>query len=270
MKRLIVFPVFIVLFSLAGCFDTLEETTINDNGSGTYVTSMDMGKMLGMLNSMGGDSKEMKELEEMKTDTLINLKDIKDSLKDLSAVEKKIIESGTLKVKIDVEEEKFGFTFSFPFSKTEDIKDIVTVLNKTRQPIMSLTMKDKFPEKGKGKDDDEEGIFNMPAKDGDSEQAGSEINQYYTKTYSGNKITNKIIKEKVEKIEEDEDLATLKQMSQMGIAINMKTVFNLPKPAKKAEGKGVKLSDDKKKVTIEGTLDDFFENASYFEYEIEY
>ena len=42
------------------------------------------------------------------------------------------------------------------------------------------------------------------------------------------------------------------------------------KPAKKAEGKGVKLSSDRKKVTIEGSLDDFFEDASYFEYEIEY
>jgi hypothetical protein len=59
-------------------------------------------------------------------------------------------------------------------------------------------------------------------------------------------------------------------MSQMGMSMNMKTVINLPKPAKKAEGKGVKLSNDRKKITIEGTLDDFFEDATYFEYEIEY
>ena len=44
------------------------------------------------------------------------------------------------------------------------------------------------------------------------------------------------------------------------MSANMKTIFNLPKPAKKAEGKGVKLSDDNKKITIEGTLDDFFED----------
>ena len=50
----------------------------------------------------------------------------------------------------------------------------------------------------------------------------------------------------------------------------MKTVINLPKPAKKAEGKGVKLSEDKKKILMEGTLDDFFEDGSYFEYNIEY
>ena len=59
-------------------------------------------------------------------------------------------------------------------------------------------------------------------------------------------------------------------MGQMGMPISFKTIINLPKPAKKAEGKGVKLSDDKKKITIEGTLDDFFEDPSQFEYEIEY
>ena len=71
-------------------------------------------------------------------------------------------------------------------------------------------------------------------------------------------------------VENDKSLTSLKEMSQMGMASTMKTIFNLPRPAKKAEGKGVKLSDDRKKVTIEGTLDDFFEDATFFEYEIEY
>ncbi len=267
MKRLIVLPGLIALFILSGCFDTVEEITVNDNGSGMYVSSMDMGKMLGMAKGMGGDSKEMKEMEDMKTDTLIYLKDLKDSLRNLSAAEKKIIEAGTLKVKINVEKEIFGFTFSFPFSKTNDIKDIISVLNKTKQQILNKSMKNKF---GKDDDPDKEGMFDIGAKDGDSEQVGSEINEYYNKTYGSNKLTNKVNKEKIAKIEEDESLKTLKEMSQMGITLNMKTVINLPKPVKKAEGKGVKLSDDKKKVTIEGSLDDFFENASYFEYEIEY
>ena len=268
MKRLFVLPAIFTLFILSGCFDTAEEITIKDNGSGMYVSSMDMGKLMGMAKSMGGDNKEMKEIEDMKKDTLINLKDIKDSLKNLSAAEKKIIESGTLKVKIDMQEEQFAFTFSFPFSKTDDIKDINSVLNKTKQQILTKAMKDKL-----GKDDEDSDnvkMFDKEAKDGDSEMMGSEVNEYYTRTWAANKLTNKIKKEKIAKMEEDEGLATLKQMSQMGITVNMKTVINLPKAAKKAEGKGVKLSDDKKKVTIEGSLDDFFENASYFEYEIEY
>jgi len=65
-------------------------------------------------------------------------------------------------------------------------------------------------------------------------------------------------------------LKSMQEMAQMGMSVNMKTVINLPKPAKKAEGKGVKLSEDRKKITMEGTLDDFFEDGSYFEYNIEF
>ena len=46
--------------------------------------------------------------------------------------------------------------------------------------------------------------------------------------------------------------------------------FNLPKPAKKAEGKNVKLSEDKKKVTITTSAEDFFEDVSKLEFRIEY
>jgi hypothetical protein len=59
-------------------------------------------------------------------------------------------------------------------------------------------------------------------------------------------------------------------MASMGMTMNFKTIINLPRPAKKAEGKGIQLSNDKKKITIEGSLDDFLEDASKFEYEIEY
>jgi len=52
--------------------------------------------------------------------------------------------------------------------------------------------------------------------------------------------------------------------------ITIKTIYNLPKAATKAEGKGINLSADKRKVTIETTLDDFFDNPGLFEYEIEF
>lgn len=47
-------------------------------------------------------------------------------------------------------------------------------------------------------------------------------------------------------------------------------VINLPRPATKAEGKYVKLSEDKMKVTISADIDDFFEDASAFEFKIKY
>lgn len=55
----------------------------------------------------------------------------------------------------------------------------------------------------------------------------------------------------------------------MGIG-NSTLIINLPKPAKKTEGKNVKLSDDKKKVTITSSAEDFFDDAAGLEFKIEY
>ena len=59
-------------------------------------------------------------------------------------------------------------------------------------------------------------------------------------------------------------------MSGMGSPITVNYVINLPRPAKKVEGKAAKLSEDKQKVTVSVTSDDFFDDPSKFEYRIEY
>jgi hypothetical protein len=112
----------------------------------------------------------------------------------------------------------------------------------------------------------------LDLEDGDekSEEMGANIDAYYQSIYEKGKFSRKLNKEKYAQVADDKSLKSLQEMAQMGMSINMKTVINLPKPAKKTVGKGLKLSEDKKKITIEGTLDDFFEDAAYFEYEIEY
>ena len=56
----------------------------------------------------------------------------------------------------------------------------------------------------------------------------------------------------------------------MGLSMKATSVINLPRPAQKAEGKGIKLSEDKKKVTITADLDDFFADPAKLEYKIKY
>lgn len=267
MKKISWFAGLVILVVFSGCFDTLEEVTITDNGSGTFVNSLDMGKMLGLAKTMGGDKDEMKDLEKLKMDTVINLKDIKDSLINLNAAEKNIAATGTLRIQLNADDEKMNFTFSFPFSKTSEIAGIQNILKKAKQNIIDDIMQ-KIMGQGTGKK--EESLLGNEDEEQMDGMAGSNIDEYYTSVYDKGKFTRKLNKEKYATVEDDKSLKSLQEMAQLGMAINMKTIINLPKPAKKAEGKGVKLSDDKKKVTVEGTLDDFFEDASYFEYNIEY
>jgi len=52
----------LMLVGFSGCFDTVDEFTIAENGSGTFVNSLDMGKIFGLAKTMGGGNEEMKEL----------------------------------------------------------------------------------------------------------------------------------------------------------------------------------------------------------------
>jgi len=256
----------VVLVVFSGCFDTVEEVTLADNGSGTFVNSLDMGKMLGLAKTMGSGKDEMKDFDKLKMDTVINLKDIKDSLKNLNAAEKNIAATGKLRIQMDANDEKMNFSFSFPFSKTSEIDGIQNILKKAKQNIIGDIMQKIMGEEG-GKN---ESMLGNEDGDEKKDDMGANIDEYYTSVYEKGKFTRKLNKEKYAHVEDDKSLKSLQEMAQLGMAINMKTIINLPKPAKKAEGKGLKLSDDKKKITMEGTLDDFFEDASYFEYNIEY
>ena len=255
-----------MLVAFSGCFDTVDEFTIAENGSGTFVNSLDMGKVLGLAKTMGGGNDEMKEFEKMKVDTVVNLKDIKDSLKKLNDAEKKVAATGTLRIQIDGKEDKLNFTFTFPFSNTSEIAPIQRVLKKAKEDVLDEIMTNLM---GKGSNKNEE-LLGKGEDDGQSEDMGANLDQYYTNVYEKGRFSRKLNKEKYANISDDKALKSMQEMAQMGMSISMKTVINLPKPAKKAEGKGVKLSDDKKKITMEGTLDDFFEDGSYFEYNIEY
>jgi hypothetical protein len=268
MKKISWIAGLLMLLVFSGCFDTVEEFTIAENGSGTFVNSLDMGKILGLAKTMGGGNDEMKDFEKLKKDTVVYLKDIKDSLKNLTDAEKKIAATGTLRIQVDAKEDKLNFTFTFPFSNTSEIAPIQNILKKAKDDVLDNTMTKLMGEESNKKNDallggDEE---NSEQKEG----MGANLDQYYTTIFEKGKFTRKLNKEKYANVSDDKTLKSMQEMAQMGMSVNMKTVINLPKPVKKAEGKGVKLSEDKKKITIEGTLDDFFEDGSYFEYNIEY
>jgi hypothetical protein len=88
----------IILFSAASCLDTTEETTVNEDGSGLYVNTADMGQIFGMLKNMGGGGDDMKGIDKVKMDTVIYFKELKDSMTTLSEDEKKIIEAGNMRI----------------------------------------------------------------------------------------------------------------------------------------------------------------------------
>ena len=66
MKKIPVLLIFAALFIFPGCLDTVQESTINNDGSGVFVSTMNMGKLLGMVKMFAGEKEEMKDLDKIK------------------------------------------------------------------------------------------------------------------------------------------------------------------------------------------------------------
>jgi hypothetical protein len=75
-------------------------------------------------------------------------------------------------------------------------------------------------------------------EDGDQKEGmGANLDQYYTTVYEKGKFSRKLNKEKYATVSDDKTLKSMQEMAQMGMSVNMKTIINLPKPAKKAKAK---------------------------------
>jgi hypothetical protein len=241
-----------VSFSLAlmSC-ETTREISINADGSGKMVTTTDMSSMIGIAKMSGQDL----DKEDKSVDTTIALAKMLDSIPDLTADEKALVKNGILGLNVNMKEEKLITKLEFPFSGTEQIAKLDQVSGK----VMQQAMKKQAARGG-------EAAPPIP----DDEMPSGSLEEYFKTTYSKGLIERKHIPEKYAAVGEDKNMQAVKEMAGQGMPMTTTIIYNLPKPAKKAEGKNVKLSEDKKKVTITTSTDDFFDDVTKLEFRIEY
>jgi len=263
MKKILTLLVAGSALFLTSC-ETTREITINSDGTGTYVTTTDMSSLIGIAKMAGQGQDELKDLEERVMDTTVMLSSVVDHLKDLSDAERAIVSKGSLDFVMNVKDEKFFTKVSYPFTSTSEL----SIADKVTEKVVEEVTKSQMTKNGEGEESGAEegapsgfpGMDNMPK--------GS-IDEYFVTTYSKNKIERKLDKEKYAKIAEDEGMTALKELSAMGMG-NSTIIYNLPKAAKSVTGKNVTLSEDKKKVTITSSVEDFFDDGTSLEFSIEY
>jgi hypothetical protein len=237
------------LFFLTSC-DTTREITINDNGGGTMVTTMDMSQLMGIAK-MSGEADKISDQKAM--DTTISFASIADSIPNIEPSEKELLKKGSMAMVMNMEDDKFLAKISFPFS---DVTEIVK-LQKLSGRLMQESMKKQMSGKGaEGMPDDA-----LP-------QAG--FDDYFKATYTKGLIEVRLDKEKYATVNADQGMQGLKEAMGQGLPLLNKVIIHLPRPAKKVEGANAKLSEDKKTLTVENDMSDFFEDATKLEYKVEY
>jgi len=248
MKKILAFLTICSSFILAGCFDTVQETTVNEDGSGVVVTTSDMGQLLALASQMEG-SEAMKDAPEGTIDSTISMEEAADSIADLTPAERSLVRKGSLHLKMNFKENMFITKLSFPFTTAAE----AVICNRLTGKVMAEVLR------GKQGQASPTGLPEMQS-----------IDDYYELVFRNGEISRTLNKEKYAKLGENEYFKMVSEASGMGLNGSNNYVINLPRPAIIAEGKGLKLSEDRKKITIESSPAAFMEDGTALEYRITY
>jgi hypothetical protein len=255
MKRIVLLLMTASVIYLTGC-ETTKEITLRPDGTGILTTTSDMSSLIGIAK-MAGEANELNKLKDEKAvDTTVSMEKMADELPDLTAEEKEYVKKGTLGINMDLKNEKFLTQMTFPFNQPKDIATIDKMYSRIIVQVMKKQLDSSKAEMPEGIP--KEGM--MP--DGS-------IDDYYNFNIGKGIVERKLLADKYAGVASDEKMKAMKEMSSMGVG-NSKMILNLPSPVKKAEGKNVTVSEDKKKVTIMSTTEDFFADGKSLEFRIEY
>lgn len=243
----------LLAFCFTGCLDINETIDVKKDGTGELALDMDMSQMVEMLQTyMGKEELAKKGMERM--DTTIYMKDLVDTSTSLSPEKKALLRTGSVHVKLNLEEKVFKTHMLFPFTSLDNLQKLYAAMS---DGSLGTTQ-----------------LFKGMAPGGGAQGAGNpDVNQFngiYDFTCSDGLISKKLNMDKWNALKNNPQMEQVKQAGQMGVEINYTTTVKLPRAIKKVDNPLGKLPDDKKSVTIKYNLIDVFEKPEQFGYKIEY
>jgi len=254
----------ITLLLLALCLFNckVKETIVfEEDGSGKFLVSYDMGEMLEqMKQNMGGaNSDNSKEKKVMDTTMVFNdmMEEFKDSIASLSVEERKAIEA--LKdmymiMKMDEENGVFNMGIGLNFKKVEDLKGIGEKIKKAK----SLNKQGEQIDAMKG---------NTPLGKFMGDNSVDNNVQYLFTDDGFSRITHVDETVEVEKVGEEEgDEQFMEYFEEATYVVE----YTFPKKIKSVSVKGAELSKDKKTVSYEVKWVDFINNPKALDFAVEF
>jgi hypothetical protein len=256
-KKLSVF-LFSLITLLSGCFETTEDLTIAENGSGTYKTALDFGgifEMFDALKAMDTSSRDLGFPKERK-DTTIRLRDFTDTAATLTAEQKALYKNATVNVVMDEKEKEFKLNIKMPFEKTGDVEKLAKLMGSEEGGnILSKLMKQN---KTFGSEDESPG--KMP-----------DLNSCFDLSVAKGRLERKLNKVRYDSLMQQFGTQFQAEgMDDMLQNIKMNTVLHLPRAATKITAANATTSADKKTITLKGTFADLIKKPQVFAYRVEY
>lgn len=264
MKKLRPLLTILFIILLLGCYEVNEEVTIGKDGSGTYQMKMDMGGLLEAFQMMATEEDLKKDEFNRSIDTTILFKDVLDSANNLTTQEKALMKNGKMHLQMNMKDKVFKADMDFPFKSYAELQQLM--LGPASSAGMSNAFQNIFsPGSSDPKDTVSPGITDRAVDPGIDQ-----IGQIYDITAKDGLISKKINPERLKQLLDRPEMAQLKEFGKTGLEINYSTSIKLPRPAKKVDNPILKLSDDKRTVSVKYNLMDMLDNPEKYSWSISF
>jgi hypothetical protein len=263
MKRIA--PVFVFCtIMLASCIETGTNTTINADGSGLMVASVDFSNMLKMMTQ--GKEKG----EDIKLDTTIYVRDHSDTSSLLTVEQKRLLREMWVKVSMDisdVSQPKFMISIVTNFNSLEDLTALHELMKKKEYDLV-FDKAMKIPLFMDKNEDDEEN-----SKENDNLFA-SVFPDFFQCGYKKNSIACRLdtamYHRSLQELQKSGFNMEGEQEAEMFASATFINMISLPSDVKEIKGSSIKKDKADNKLVQTGNLLDLYKHPENYEYNIQY
>lgn len=249
MKRIQWLSLLCMSFLFTACLDTVEELTIQPDGSGKVEVKMDMGSMLEMAKGMMEEQDLSGMEKERAIDTVIMMSTITDTAKNLSPEKKALFKNAALHMQMNMQKNVFKLDMNYPFKNLQQLNDLQSAMKDGGGGWMDALK--AMPGEN----------LDAPAQDLQGMENMASPGNIYDITVTQNQYKKVINKEKLNQLLNNPKMDEFKGMMAIMGDMNATTIIHFPKPVKSVSNPAATISDDKKTVTLKYAIFDIFENA---------
>ncbi len=248
---------FLTSFLFAACTDTREELDIKNDGSGTLVLKTDIGKILAMAKSFGGDSDLTKNGMDKPFDTTMQMKDYVDTARDIPTEKKALLRYGSVHINMDVEKSIGKFDMHFPYTSFGQLQQLYASLGNSSDGLKGM-----FDGMGKSlpKGPDEQS----------NDKSMPQIASVYDIVLKDGLYSRKVNKARYDDFTQAMKLDELKQMGSMLGEMDYTLSITFPRKVKTVSNEKAILSPDKRTVTLKTDLMETFQHPVLLALDITY
>ncbi|WP_290794614.1 hypothetical protein [Flavihumibacter sp. UBA7668] len=228
------------------CIQIEEEVEIKEDGSGKMAVRTDMGQLFEMLKGFASPEDLQKDGLEKAMDTTILMKDIVDTVQELSAENKALLRNGKMQIQMNMKENLFKMKMDYPFNSLADANKLYKAMNE--MGMMGNSLKNLGGAQQPGPD--QPGI--IPG--GGSGTGIEKISSMYDIKFSNGEYSRILNQARFDSLSNDPKLQESKGMLGMMGDMNMNLTVKLPRKVKSVSNSNAVISADKKTVTLKGDM----------------